>query len=182
MANYPWDGTPNKSTSYWASPDDATFRHLAKTFAKSHKKMHASTVSQWLASINTQCVLAHHLAHLLTHLSAHAVRHCAGATWTWVVRMKLTAFALHPQEFKDGITNGAAWYPIYGSMQDWNYVAASCLDLTLELSDTKWPPAQQLTDLFQDNLHAFLDYALVAALGGLKGVGVVWGAKGLGCV
>lgn len=40
----------------------------------------------------------------------------------------------HPNEtFVDGITNGAAWYPIPGSMQDWNYIYASCFELTLEL-------------------------------------------------
>ena len=38
------------------------------------------------------------------------------------------------QEFPNGgTTNGANWYPIYGSMQDWNYVVGHCLELTLEL-------------------------------------------------
>jgi hypothetical protein len=38
------------------------------------------------------------------------------------------------QEFPDGgTTNGASWYPIYGSMQDWSYVVGHCLELTLEL-------------------------------------------------
>lgn len=45
LANYPWDGTPNRTTEYWASPDDATFRHLAKVYAASHRTMHASKAS-----------------------------------------------------------------------------------------------------------------------------------------
>ena len=46
----------------------------------------------------------------------------------------MAAKHLVPQEFPNGgTTNGANWYPIYGSMQDWNYVVGRCLELTLEL-------------------------------------------------
>lgn len=31
-------------------------------------------------------------------------------------------------------------YPLYGGMQDWNYLYANCLELTLEINDNKWPP------------------------------------------
>ncbi|GAB4822565.1 hypothetical protein N2152v2_009611 [Parachlorella kessleri] len=115
LANYPWDGTPNRTTEYWACPDDATFKHLARTYASAHRTMAKS------------------------------------------------------QEFKDGITNGAAWYPIYGSMQDWNYIVGKCLELTLELSDNKWPPEMGLAALWEDNRQALLDFAVTAALGGLRG-------------
>ncbi|XP_059279960.1 carboxypeptidase SOL1 isoform X2 [Lycium ferocissimum] len=47
------------------------------------------------------------------------------------------------EEFPGGITNGAYWYPIYGGMQDWNYLHASCFELTLEISDDKWPNASE---------------------------------------
>ncbi|KAJ7974007.1 Carboxypeptidase SOL1 [Quillaja saponaria] len=34
-------------------------------------------------------------------------------------------------------------YPIYGGMQDWNYIHAGCFELTLEVSDNKWPAANE---------------------------------------
>jgi carboxypeptidase E len=40
VANYPFDETPDGSTnSYTASPDDSTFKHLAKVYATAHKTM-----------------------------------------------------------------------------------------------------------------------------------------------
>lgn len=33
------------------------------------------------------------------------------------------------KEFQGGITNGAQWYPLYGGMQDWNYMAADCMEV-----------------------------------------------------
>ena len=42
VANYPWDGSPGMRTVYAASPDDATFRHLAKAYAANHGSMGAS--------------------------------------------------------------------------------------------------------------------------------------------
>ncbi|KAK4383387.1 Carboxypeptidase SOL1, partial [Sesamum angolense] len=47
------------------------------------------------------------------------------------------------KEFPGGITNGAYWYPIYGGMQDWNYIHCGCFELTLEISDNKWPNASE---------------------------------------
>lgn len=115
VANYPWDGTPNHTTAYMASPDDITFKHLANLYAQSHSKMARSD---------------------------------------------------NPEFPNGGTTNGAAWYPIYGSMQDWNYIVARCMELTLELSPNKWPAEAQLPELWQDNRKALLDFAWAAAYGG----------------
>ncbi|HPY75354.1 MAG: succinylglutamate desuccinylase/aspartoacylase family protein [Planctomycetes bacterium] len=53
--------------------------------------------------------------------------------------------------FTNGITNGAAWYEIDGSMQDWNYNWYSCIDLTIEVSQRKWPSADTLEQYWTDN-------------------------------
>eukprot|EP01097_Dermamoeba_algensis_P005605 TRINITY_DN355_c0_g1_i2.p1 TRINITY_DN355_c0_g1~~TRINITY_DN355_c0_g1_i2.p1 ORF type:complete len:255 (-),score=31.49 TRINITY_DN355_c0_g1_i2:346-1110(-) len=96
VANYPWDGSRDgRSGLYSASPDDATFIHLATTYARTHKKMHSS----------------------------------------W--------------EFPNGITNGAAWYVLFGGMQDWNYNEIKDMELTIELSDEKWPPADTLQEFWE---------------------------------
>ncbi|KAL5195336.1 Carboxypeptidase SOL1 [Glycine soja] len=52
------------------------------------------------------------------------------------------------KEFLGGITNGAAWYPLYGGMQDWNYIHAGCFELTLEICDNKWPSAAEVSSSF----------------------------------
>lgn len=51
-------------------------------------------------------------------------------------------------------------------VQDWNYLAADRLELTLELSTQKSPPASQLPSLFRNNLRSMLGFARTAALGG----------------
>ncbi|KAM7511269.1 hypothetical protein LguiB_010144 [Lonicera macranthoides] len=65
-------------------------------------------------------------------------------------------------EFQGGITNGALWYPVYGGMQDWNYIYGGCFELTLEISDDKWPPANELQTLWEYNKMSML--YLVASL------------------
>ena len=70
-------------------------------------------------------------------------------------------------EFPEGgITNGAAWYSIYGSMQDWNYLRAGCMELTLELSESKWPAEEELPTIFNANLPAMVQFIKTTAFGG----------------
>lgn len=73
------------------------------------------------------------------------------------------------QEFPGGITNGNDWFPILGGMQDWNYIAADCLEITLELSEEKNPPPSTLPQQWRDNLQPLLDYAVESTLGGVCG-------------
>lgn len=42
VANYPWDNLIDPNSIYSASPDDATFRYLAKVYADAHADMHQS--------------------------------------------------------------------------------------------------------------------------------------------
>lgn len=108
VANYPWDGTQDKRTTYFGCPDDETFRFMASVYSRSHYNMSLST------------------------------------------------------EFQGGITNGASWYPVYGGMQDWNYIHGGCFELTLEISNNKWPSANELPTLWEYNKISMLN--LVASL------------------
>lgn len=71
--------------------------------------------------------------------------------------------------FPNGISNGSLWYEIDGGMQDWNYRYASCNEVTIELSDSKWPPQSTLPSFWNDNRESMLSY-LEAVHIGVRGV------------
>lgn len=71
--------------------------------------------------------------------------------------------------FSQGITNGAEWYVVYGTLQDWSYFATGCIDVTIECNNVKWPPANQLDGLWDDNRESFLHF-IKAARYGINGV------------
>ncbi|KAG8069630.1 hypothetical protein GUJ93_ZPchr0006g40816 [Zizania palustris] len=73
------------------------------------------------------------------------------------------------KEFKGGITNGAFWYPIYGGMQDWNYIHGGCFELTLEISDAKWPKAAELPVIWEHNRMSMLNLAASLVKTGVHG-------------
>jgi hypothetical protein len=60
--------------------------------------------------------------------------------------------------FHEGTVNGAAWYAVYGGMQDWNYIFADTFEITLELGCKKFPPARDLPFLWSQNKDALLRY------------------------
>jgi len=60
--------------------------------------------------------------------------------------------------FDDGITNGGAWYVIHGGRQDYmNYFMRS-REVTIEISDTKLLPANQLPAHWEYNKRSLLTY------------------------
>lgn len=60
--------------------------------------------------------------------------------------------------FTNGTTNGAAWYPLTGGMQDYNYIWHGCMEVTLELSCCKYPPAKELQNFWTDNVASLLNF------------------------
>jgi hypothetical protein len=70
--------------------------------------------------------------------------------------------------FKEGITNGAQWYPIRGSMQDWNYRQTNDMEVTVELSCDKIVSESQLAAFWTENKRSLLSY-MSQALKGVKG-------------
>lgn len=62
------------------------------------------------------------------------------------------------ESFKDGITNGAFWYGVKGTMQDFNYLNSNCLELTLELSCCKYPVASKMINHWRYNKDSLLSF------------------------
>ncbi|KAI1292121.1 Carboxypeptidase M [Halotydeus destructor] len=60
--------------------------------------------------------------------------------------------------FVNGTTNGAAWYPLAGGMQDYNYIWGNCVEITLELSCCKYPYRHELPQFWAENKKALLVY------------------------
>jgi len=60
--------------------------------------------------------------------------------------------------FPNGTTNGAAWYPLTGGVQDYSYVWAGTLELTIEMSCCKYPPAAELPSHWNDHRTSLLRY------------------------
>lgn len=71
--------------------------------------------------------------------------------------------------FYHGITNGADWYAISGGMQDWNYHYVGSNEVTIELSNTKIPPASQIPTYWDDNRDSMLAY-MATCLVGVRGI------------
>jgi len=84
-------------------------------------------------------------------------------------KMSKSAKPCSTEVFQDGITNGAAWYPVCGGMQDFNYLASNCFELTLELGCRKFPPGKHLAAMWDDNKDALINFMSQTHLG-IKGL------------
>jgi carboxypeptidase D len=71
--------------------------------------------------------------------------------------------------FPGGITNGVAWYTLFGGMQDWLYVWQGCNNVTIELFDDKSPDYALLPSLWNDNRESLLAY-MEWSLRGIRGL------------
>jgi len=69
-----------------------------------------------------------------------------------------------------GITNGADWYVLYGGMQDWNYLWNGVFEITLEISEDKYPSAATLADFWNQNREAMLAYMELVNSMGVRGI------------
>ncbi|MBD3220421.1 T9SS type A sorting domain-containing protein, partial [bacterium] len=69
-----------------------------------------------------------------------------------------------------GITNGAQWYRVDGSVQDWSYDQTDCIDTTCEVSNVKWPSNSSLPGFWDDNRESMLAYMRTTLIGTIHGV------------
>ncbi|KAF5397544.1 Carboxypeptidase E [Paragonimus heterotremus] len=80
------------------------------------------------------------------------------------------------KHFEQGIVNGADWYPINGSMQDYSYLATNAFELTVELGCTKFPKASWLPVYWKQNKIALLNF-MTQVHRGVKGM--IYGFDGV---
>lgn len=60
--------------------------------------------------------------------------------------------------YNNCIINGADWYQITGSLQDYNYYFHNVMDITLEVSQIKRPNSSTLPSFWTENYNAMVNY------------------------
>jgi predicted deacylase len=60
--------------------------------------------------------------------------------------------------FTNGITNGFAWYEVKGGMQDWSIYWRHDLQVTVELSQNKWPKYSTIDYYYEQNRPALISF------------------------
>ncbi|MCX7549862.1 M14 family zinc carboxypeptidase, partial [Xanthomarina sp. F2636L] len=65
----------------------------------------------------------------------------------------------------NGITHGADWYRVYGGRQDYMNFTHQCKETTVELSDVKLIPANQLVNHWNYNREALIEYLIQGTYG-----------------
>lgn len=60
--------------------------------------------------------------------------------------------------FENGITNGFAWYEVNGGMQDWSIYWRKDLQITIELSNDKWPDYSSIDYYYEQNRPALIKF------------------------
>lgn len=60
--------------------------------------------------------------------------------------------------FKSGITNGYEWYEVNGGMQDWSWHWYKDLQVTVEVSNQKYPDPSTVPYYYQQNRKALIAY------------------------
>jgi predicted deacylase len=58
--------------------------------------------------------------------------------------------------FENGITNGFAWYEVNGGMQDWSIYWRKDFQVTIELSNNKWPDYSKINYYYEQNRPALI--------------------------
>ena len=77
--------------------------------------------------------------------------------------------AVYANNMWPGVTEGADWYQVYGGRQDFMNYYHQCKEVTIELSNTKTPPASQLDDHWDYTREALIEY-LIQGTYGFRGI------------
>jgi hypothetical protein len=72
-------------------------------------------------------------------------------------------------DFNNGITNGYAWYPVFGGRQDYSNYFLHAREVTIELSENKIPPEETIEDFWNYNRKSLMGY-ISEAFAGFTGV------------
>ena len=107
----------------------------------------------WKSNIKTHA--DHYWWQFVSHEYADTARHYSPPTY------------MNPSvsSFNNGVTHGGDWYDITGSRQDFMNYYRNQRELTLELSNTKLLPPEQLPAHWEYNYRSFLNYIRQAAYG-----------------